>query len=101
MKNYETVSEAVTDLSNRGYTLNFNLREDTCIECREPSIFLRPEEFEIDEVYRFEGITDPGDSSIVLAISSHDHAAKGTLVSAYGMYAEPGMADLLTRLPFH
>lgn len=102
MQNYQTVTEAVAGLADRGYTLNFNLEPGECLSCAEHNIFLHPEEYEIDEVHRFEGMTDPGDSSIVLAVSSPgQERVKGTLVSAYGMYAEPGLSALLTRLPLN
>jgi hypothetical protein len=41
----------------------------------------------VDEFYRFEGMTNPDDSSILFAISSSD-GLKGTLGDAYGVYAE-------------
>ncbi len=70
-KSYETVTEAVNDLQKRGYTTNFSLLpEMECMVCKETSLNLSPEEFEIDKLYRFEGMTDPGDEMIVMTISS-------------------------------
>ena len=47
MKSYETVSEAVNDLSKRGYTHDFNIGED-CITCGD-KLSLSPEDFEVDD----------------------------------------------------
>ena len=48
---------------------------------------LYPEDFMIDEFYRFEGMSNPSDNSIVYAISSKA-GIKGVLIDAYGVYAE-------------
>ncbi len=39
-------------LQKKGYTYNFNMKEDF-IECLEKNCELKPEEFEIDEKHRF------------------------------------------------
>lgn len=62
MHNYQTVSEAFNDLLERGYTQDFNVhKEKECLVSILTKIQLSPDEFEIDETYRFEGETDPGD----------------------------------------
>lgn len=86
MKDYNSLSEALTDLKKRGYTEDFNLQPH-CIECPSLNIQWQPEKFAVEEFYRFEGMSNPDDNSIVFAISSDD-GVKGTLVDAYGMYAE-------------
>ena len=97
MKNYETLTEAISDLNKRGYTLNFNLNDD-CIECAEPNIRLHPEEFEIDEIHRFQQMSDVDDETILYAISSPKHGLKGLLVNAFGIYADSLSADLASKL---
>ncbi|GAA4206512.1 hypothetical protein GCM10022289_27590 [Pedobacter jeongneungensis] len=97
---YDTISGALTDLDSRGYNLDFNLTPDG-LECKSIDLFLMPEEFEIEEVYRFEGMTDPADSSVVYAISSNVGNLKGVLVDGYGMYAENVSPELLNKLKIH
>ncbi|HWB62650.1 MAG TPA: hypothetical protein VG603_03995 [Chitinophagales bacterium] len=99
MKSYETITEAVADLKKRGYDRDFNLRE-TRIECTTSGKQLSPEEFEITEVYRFEGNTDPGDEMVLYAIESND-GMKGTLVNAFGPYSNPVSDALVAKLRFH
>ena len=99
MKNYETVTEAIGDLNKRGYTHDFNLGED-CLTCGE-HLSLSPEEFEIDEVHRFEGLTDPGDEMIVYAISSTQGPEKGVFVNGYGPYADNESSVILNKLRIH
>lgn len=82
---YDTLSEAVNDLQRRGYTHDFLLPEDKeCIYCHSHSLELSEDEFVIDEIYRFEGMTDPGDESIVFAISSDKHNVKGLVINSFG-----------------
>lgn len=97
---YETMSEAISALQNMGYIHDFNLDTD-CIRYENGQKALRPEEFHIDKVYRFEGITDPGDENVVYAITSPDQAVKGLLVSAFGTYSDPLSDDMVKKLSIH
>lgn len=82
---YDTLSEAVNDLQRRGYTHDFLIHdEQECLYCTEKSLELSPEEFTIEEIYRFEGMTDPGDESIVFAIASDKHDLKGLVINSFG-----------------
>lgn len=97
--NYDTVSEAVNDLIKRGYTSDFNLHHDVdFLICNRTSRSLSPEDFDIDEIYRFEGETDPGDETIVYAISSTDKEVKGVVINAYGMYADNAASRIVKYL---
>lgn len=82
---YDTLSEAVNDLQKRGYTHDFLIPEDKeCIYCIEKSLELSPDDFKIEEIYRFEGMTDPGDESIVFAIASDEYDIKGLVINSFG-----------------
>ncbi|MDF0716651.1 phosphoribosylpyrophosphate synthetase [Muricauda sp. 334s03] len=86
MRNYDTLSEAINDLQIRGYTYDFNLAPD-CIKCASLELEIHPEDFDVDETHRFEGMSSTDDNSVLYAISSKD-GKKGLLVDAYGVYAE-------------
>jgi len=96
-KTYSTLSEATNDLKTRGYKEDFNLKPD-CVECNSLQLKLSPEDFEVDEFYRFEGMSSTDDNSIVFAISSKE-GVKGILVDAYGVYAESLNDAMIRRLP--
>lgn len=101
MKNYsyDTVSEAINSLAKRGYTTDFELLvEGECLICDHSTENLSPDEFQIDEVYRFEGDTDPGDEMIVFAISSDVYKLKGVVINGYGMYSDPKVSKIVSRL---
>lgn len=99
MKQFDTLVEALQDLTSRGYTLNFNIDQD-CLACPVPSLKLYPQDFEVTEFYRFEGPTDPADAAIVYAIEGHN-GTKGVLVNAYGVYSDPASAALMAKLHIH
>lgn len=97
--NYETVSEAVNKLQERGYLANFSvLAEKECLVFHKTTVQLSPNEFEIDEIYRFEGNTDPGDEMIVFAVSSIEHNMKGVVVNAFGMYSDSLPYKMIEKL---
>ncbi|MBL1232556.1 MAG: phosphoribosylpyrophosphate synthetase [Vicingaceae bacterium] len=97
MKTYITLSEAINDLTKKGYTVNFNIKQD-CIECAENNLQLQPDEFEIDEVYRFQEMSDVDNESILYAISSTNKNVKGLLVNAYSIYADTASTKLIEKL---
>jgi len=95
--NYESLSVAINALTKKGYTYNFNLKED-CIECEENQCQLLPEEFNIDQKHRFEEMSDVDNESVLYAISSKDGKLKGLLVNAYGIYADYASFKLVQKL---
>jgi len=96
MKNYDTLSEATNDLNERGYTHDFKL-ESEAITCTSMNVSLSPDNFTIDEYYRFEGASNPDDNSVIYAISSKE-GVKGVIIDAYGVYAESLSFNMLQKL---
>jgi hypothetical protein len=99
MFNYDTVSEAVNGLRQRGYVIDFNLEADR-IKCDKTPLSLAPDEFEISEVYRFEGNSDPADEAIVFAITSVN-GQKGVLVNGFGISADRIGQEMIKKLAVH
>ncbi|HEY4147415.1 MAG TPA: hypothetical protein VGM41_00735 [Chitinophagaceae bacterium] len=93
---YDTLSEAVNDMKRRGYNIDFNIEENKLV-CKTTPLVLRPDEFEITEVYRFEGNTDPADEAVVYGIESK-HGEKGVLVNGYGPDADAMSSDMIKKL---
>ncbi len=97
MQAFDTVSEAISELRKQGYAEDFNLKED-CLECRNGRFRLFANEFQVDDFFRFEGASDPSDSSIVYAISSESKGLKGVLVNAYGIYSDSLTDEMMEKL---
>lgn len=96
MFSYDTVTEAIAGLKQRGFTIDFNMEYD-CIVCHDTPMSLMPHEFEITEVHRFEGDSDPADEAIVFAIESK-HGEKGVLVNGFGIYSDSVSDELIQKL---
>ncbi|MDF2386892.1 hypothetical protein JMG10_35850 [Nostoc ellipsosporum NOK] len=91
---YDTVSAATNGLRQRGYTLDFNASEN-CLICEGEKY--KAEEFEVTEVHRFEGNSDPADEAVVYAIEGN-RGHKGVLVTGYGISAEGMGAEIARKL---
>jgi hypothetical protein len=94
---YDTVSDAVAGLRNRNFTIDFNLKEN-CLICDEHRFEVN--DFEITEVHRFEGDSDPADEAVVYAIESKN-GLKGILVSGYGISADAMSDEMAKKLSIH
>lgn len=97
MKTFDSVLQALNGLKTDGFTVDFNLKEDS-IHSHDSSHQFKPDEFEIVRVYRFEGMSDPDENAVVYAIESREHGVKGTLVNSYGIYADPISEALAEKL---
>jgi len=97
---YGTLSETINGLKKEGYTLDFNICEES-VTCHQTNLILSPEDFEIDKVYRFEGESNPDDQSILYAISSPKFEVKGVLVNGYGISSDDVTNALIKKLKTH
>ncbi len=100
METYDTVVEAINGLKKRGYPFDFNIQFDKLV-CKEHGYCLNPSEFEITEVHRFEGDTNPSDEDVVYAIESKDGKIKGVYSGAFGTYADDISSDMIKKLTLH
>ena len=80
--------------------MNFNIAFDK-ISCSEKNICLNPDEFEIVEIYRFEGDSNPADEDVVYGVQSRDGKIKGVISSAYGTYADTMSDEIIKKLSIH
>jgi hypothetical protein len=98
MYTYDTVVEAIKGLKQRGYSIDFNLQADRLV-CPHTPLSLSSADFEIAEVYRFEGDSDPADEAAVYAIESAD-GRKGLLVTGFGISAEGTGEEMVEKLKY-
>ncbi len=97
MDTMTTLSEVTGLLKARGYTIDFNLKQN-CLECGGNLLKIFPGEFMVDKHYRFEGPSDPGDEAIVYAISSPKYNLKGVLVNGYGISSSSITNEMIKAL---
>ncbi|SDG98096.1 phosphoribosylpyrophosphate synthetase [Psychroflexus sediminis] len=82
MKKKDTLSETMNALRNEGYVDDLNVLDDQ-IENKTKKKKYPIDDFEVDHYFRFEGVSNPADNSILYAITTSD-GHKGMLVDGYG-----------------
>ena len=93
----QTLAGAIDDLARRGFTESLAVVGNELCTTKMQKIF-RPDEVVIRGYRRFEGVSDPDDMSIVYAIET-EGGIRGTLVDAYGVYADPAVSAFLSKVP--
>ncbi len=93
---YATVTEAIKQLKEKGFTLDLNLKENQFLN--EGQAYAA-DEFEIVDLYRYEGASDPADEAIVYALASKS-GLKGILVSGYGASTDDASEETLKQLHY-
>lgn len=93
---YATVTEAIEQLRKQGFNCDFNLKENQLLVDEKS---YSADEFEIVDVYRYEGPSDPGDEATVYALASAS-GVKGILVSGYGASSDEASEETLKRLHY-
>jgi hypothetical protein len=93
---YSTLSEAIEELKKRGYTTNFRVNDNGLLEENREKTFSATE-VKLMEFHRFEGMTDPGDSSIVYAVETSS-GLKGTIVDSFGADGSETTSEFLKKV---
>jgi hypothetical protein len=91
---YAPVSEAITNLKHQGFNLDFRIEGNYITAGTEK---FKADDFEIADIYRYEGDSDPGDEAVVYALESKS-GKKGILVTSMGMYTDGDALKLLQKL---
>ncbi|WGF92693.1 phosphoribosylpyrophosphate synthetase [Aequorivita marisscotiae] len=100
MKNsYSSLSVAIEDLQKNGFTEDFNLVGEG-IESKNLKREWKAGELDVIKFYRFEGMTDPGDNTILYLIETHD-GQRGLLVDVYGADQGEISPELIKKLSLH
>lgn len=93
---YDTITEAIEQLRKQGYTLDLNLQSNQFLVGEQ---VYPANEFEIVDLYRYEGPSDPADEAIVYALASPS-GLKGILVAGYGNSTDDASAETFKQLHY-
>jgi AraC-like DNA-binding protein len=77
---YKGLSEALDDLRKKGYSYNFNKKND-CLECKVLCASFRIKDLNISEFYRFDENEDAAGKSVIYGIETRD-GLKGLLIDS-------------------
>lgn len=93
----ETMTAAVERLARAGFDESFQARNGKLFALKGGQLY-EPEDLLVREIVRFEGESDPGDSTVLFALRSGDGRIRGTFVAGYGTAADPESAAVVSRL---
>ncbi|MGZ3695262.1 MAG: phosphoribosylpyrophosphate synthetase [Bdellovibrionota bacterium] len=95
-----SITDALKHFESLGYDKNIVPRFDH-FEVDSGAEKLFPEDFCVDDFFRFENTSDPDDQAIVYAISSRSHNLKGVYMESYGLYTEELSKAMIDKLKNH
>ena len=84
------------ELDCRGFVEHFMLTNGRLLGLQSGKQFA-PDEIRVSEVYRFEGVSDPGDMAVLYALETRS-GLHGTLTDAFGVYADPGVGAFMKEV---
>lgn len=97
MKPKGTLSETINMLRiEEGYEEDFNLLDEH-LELKSSDEKFEISEFTVDEVFRFEGASNPSDNAILYAITT-SNGRKGVLVDGYGYSSGQVSDEMMQKL---
>jgi hypothetical protein len=86
----------VSELEQQGYTDQFQLEKGKLLNLATNKKYV-PKDIKAVNFYRYEGISDPDDMSVLYAIETCD-GRKGTLVDAYGLYSDDDIGAFMKEV---
>ena len=94
------LQKCMNKLEQQGYTDQFRVEKKYLQSLIDSKKKYKPKDVQAVNFYRFEGITDPEDMSILYAIETTD-GNKGTLVDAYGHYSDEDTGAFMQEVDIH
>lgn len=96
-QDFSHLTQALEWLKSAGYRHEFSVEPDGLVDLDTQKKYL-PAQLRFTGQYRFEGASDPADSSEVFAVVADD-GARGSLVVAYGA-KHSGPAGIISKIEF-
>ncbi len=91
-----SLEQCLTKLEGKGYTEQFKVEKDKLVAVKKKSKY-KAKDVKAANFFRFEGISDPDDTSVLYAIETTD-GVKGTLTDAYGLYADDDTGEFMKEV---
>jgi hypothetical protein len=90
------LASCINKMKEDGYKEDFQVSKKGLTTFNEAKTY-GPEEVKIVNFYRFEGVSDPGDNTILYVMEAAD-GTKGTLVDGYGAYASTDVSKFIVAV---
>lgn len=96
---YSSLSVAIADLQSKGFSEDFNLVAEG-IQSKNLKKEWKAGDLEVIKFYRFEGMSNPSDNTILYLIETKD-GTKGLLVDVYGADIGNVSPEMIRKLSIH
>lgn len=85
--------KVIKELEEKGYTDEYKIEKKQLLSLSNNKKY-KPKDVKAVNFFRFEGISNPDDMSILYAIETCD-GSKGILIDAYGTYADDSISEFI------
>jgi hypothetical protein len=89
----ETLSASLGKVVSAGYTTDFKVTGSSLLSLGTGQRY-SASQVDVVDFFRYEGISDPEDNSILYVIETPD-GVKGTLMNAYGLYSDDEVGSFM------
>jgi hypothetical protein len=96
LTNMTDMEKCLTKLEGEGYTDQYRVEKGKLCDLTNKKKY-KPKDVKAVNFYRFEGISNPDDMSILYAIETSD-GRKGTLIDAYGFYSDDETGEFMNQI---
>ena len=90
------MEKCLSKLESEGYTDQYKVEGGKLVDLTKNKKY-KPKDVKAVNFYRFEGISNPDDMSILYAIETSD-GNKGTLIDAYGFYSDDETGEFMNQI---
>jgi hypothetical protein len=96
LTNMTDLEKCLNKLEDEGYTDQYRVQKGKLCDLTNNKKY-KAKDVKAVNFYRFEGISNPDDMSILYAIETSD-GRKGTLVDAYGFYSDDETGEFMNQI---
>lgn len=91
------LAACTAEMKGRGYKEDFRAEKGVLKTYSDSTKSYKPEDVRILNFYRFEGVSDPGDATVLYVIETSD-GIRGTLADGYGAYASEDVSKFIVQV---
>jgi len=92
----KSLSTCLNKMISDGYDEDYKVTERGLESLHKGKVY-KPEQVQIVNFFRFEGMSDPDDNAILYVIETED-GGKGTIIVGYGIYMEPKISGFMKEV---
>ena len=92
----KSLTSCLNKMVSDGYDKDFNVTDEG-MKCLQTDKYYTPQEINVVNFFRFEGVSDPANMAVLYVIETAD-GTKGTLIDAFGTYSDPNVNNFMLEV---